>query len=183
MTADVRVACEPGIEPYADELANQLNRMQRVRERTMHQLGSRGPDGLDLAAFRCLFAIIEQGPMRSGALAEAVLSDPSTVSRHVAQLVQLGHLERLSDPDDGRASVIAVTQGGRRVAAEMRHQRNVRFGQVIGHWSMDDRDELLRLLTQLIDDQERVRLDRAAECAKNAPGRTGSADTSVKEPK
>ncbi|MDG3009318.1 MarR family transcriptional regulator [Rhodococcus sp. D2-41] len=181
MTADVRVASEPGIEPYADELANQLGRMQRVRERTMHQLGSRGPGGLDLAAFRCLFALIEQGPMRSGALAEAVLSDPSTVSRHVAQLVQLGHLERLADPEDGRASVIAVTQDGRRAAAEMRHRRNARFSQVIEHWSMEDRDALLRLLTQLIDDQERVRLVRAAECAKDAPDRTGSADTSLRE--
>lgn len=140
-----------------DALANQLVRLQRLRERTMHQLSGRGVDGLELAAYRCVFVLLERGPMRSGALAEIVLADPSTVSRHVAQLVALGHLERRPDPADGRATVIAVTDAGRAAAGRMRERRNARLDQVVGDWDAADRKELVRLLTRLLDDYESVR--------------------------
>lgn len=138
----------------ADALGNQLGRLQRVRERTVQQLGSRGVEGLDLAAYRCVYALLERGPMRSGALAEVVLSDPSTVSRHVAQLVALGHLERRPDPEDGRATVIAVTPAGREAAAGMRARRNERLAAVVGSWEPGERRDLVRLLTRLLDDYE-----------------------------
>lgn len=145
-----------------DDLGNQLARLQRVRERTVHQLGWRGADGLEMAAYRCVFAVIERGPMRSGALAEAVLADPSTVSRHVAQLVALGHLERRPDPADGRATVIAVTESGRSAASRMRQRRNERLATVIGEWPQHDRRELVRLITSLLDDYELRRGDLLA---------------------
>ena len=43
------------------------------------------------------------------ALAAAVHSDPSTVSRQVAALVRAGLIERQADPEDGRASVLVPT--------------------------------------------------------------------------
>ncbi|WP_024795103.1 MarR family winged helix-turn-helix transcriptional regulator [Tomitella biformata] len=147
----------------ADDLGYQLGRLQRVRERTVHQLGWRGADGLEMAAYRCVFAVLELGPMRSGALAEAVLADPSTVSRHVAQLVALGHLERRPDPADGRATVIAATAAGRAAAGRMRARRNERLATVIGDWPRQDRQELVRLMTRLLDDYELRREDLLAE--------------------
>ena len=55
---------------------------------------------------RCL---AHEGPMRAGALAEMLQSDPSTVSRQVAALVKDGLLERQADPADGRASLLVLT--------------------------------------------------------------------------
>ena len=50
-----------------------------------------------------------EGPHRSNALAEAVHSDPSTVSRQIAALVKVGYVERRPDPADGRACLLAAT--------------------------------------------------------------------------
>ena len=146
----------------ADALGNQLDRLQRLRERTVQQLGVRGAEGIELAAYRCLYALVERGPMRSGNLAETVLSDPSTVSRHVAQLVALGHLERRPDPDDGRATVIAATEAGCHAANAMRARRNDRLATVVGDWVSEDRQELVHLLTRLLDDYEAHRADLLA---------------------
>ncbi|WP_307810717.1 MarR family winged helix-turn-helix transcriptional regulator [Tomitella cavernea] len=142
------------IPSCTDELGNQLARLHRMRERTMTQVGRFGADGLELAAYRCVFAVLQHGPMRSGELAETMLSDPSTVSRHVAQLVERGHLERQPDRDDRRASLIAVTESGRRAAERMRLRRNQRLGAVVGAWPESERVELARLLGKLLDGYE-----------------------------
>ncbi|MFI5838320.1 MarR family winged helix-turn-helix transcriptional regulator [Catenuloplanes sp. NPDC051500] len=60
-------------------------------------------------------------------LAARTFLDPSTVSRAVAQLVTLGFVERAPDPEDRRASVLAVTPPGREALAEM----NAWYGRVI----------------------------------------------------
>ncbi len=147
------------IPSHTDELGNQLARLHRMRERTMNQMGRYGADGLELAAYRCVFSIIQHGPMRSSALAETLLSDPSTVSRHVAQLVDRGHLERRPDPDDRRASLVAVTDSGRRAADRMRLRRNQRLGAVVGGWPEDERAELTRLLGKLLDGYDAQRAE------------------------
>jgi hypothetical protein len=60
----------------------------------------------------------EDGPRRAGALADAVHSDPSTISRQIGHLVKLGYVERTADPEDGRATLLAATDEGRRVLEE-----------------------------------------------------------------
>ena len=57
-----------------------------------------------------------EGPLRAGALADCLQSDPSTVSRQVAALVKDGLLERRADPDDGRASLLVLTDAATRRA-------------------------------------------------------------------
>jgi DNA-binding MarR family transcriptional regulator len=63
--------------------------------------------------------------------------DQSTVSRAVATLVGLGLLERVPDPADRRASILAVTAAGRDVLAETREpiENIVRaaYGDATGH--------------------------------------------------
>lgn len=160
-----------GLPSHTDDLATQLGRLHWLRERTMSQVGRHGPDGLELAAYRCVFMLLQHGPMRTGTLAETMLADPSTVSRHVGQLVRRGHLERTPDPDDRRASLIAVTDSGRAAAARMRRDRNLRLAKVVGGWSDDERGELARLLAKLLDGYE----TRREEIRAQAGGATGEA--------
>lgn len=142
---------------FAEELGTQLLRLQRLRERNIAQISSSG--GVDGAAYVCLFRLLRDGPMRSSELATVVNSDPSTVSRQVAQLVDRGHVERLPDERDGRAYVLAVTDTGREVAEAIQQRRTEHIGQVIEEWTREDRAALIELLARFLTDYEKVRPD------------------------
>ncbi|MBJ8345997.1 MarR family winged helix-turn-helix transcriptional regulator [Antrihabitans sp. YC2-6] len=149
------------MDEYADEIGRELIRLQRVRDRTTSQIAL-AKGGVDPAIFTCLFRLMTDGPMRSGALAEAVYSDPSTVSRQVAQLVERGLVSRQADPVDGRAIVLVVTDAGRALAEQMRRRRNENLSRVIADWPVEDRSEFVRLLGRFVDDYERRRPEMIA---------------------
>jgi DNA-binding MarR family transcriptional regulator len=83
-----------------------------------------------------------------------VHSDPSTVSRQVAHLVQLGLVERVADPADGRATLLVATDEGRRVFDENRQLRNRGIASLMSEWPDDDRRTFARLLTHFTDSFE-----------------------------
>lgn len=143
-------------EDHAEQLGTQLVRLQRIRERKLAQLSVES-GGVEGAAFVCLFRLLRDGPMRSSELATMVNSDPSTVSRQVAQLVEHGHVERIRDETDGRAFVLAVTESGRGVADRMHRRRTEHLGRVIEDWSGADKAALVDLLGRFLSDYERVR--------------------------
>ncbi|MFC4603799.1 MarR family winged helix-turn-helix transcriptional regulator [Rhodococcus kronopolitis] len=143
------------LDPLTDQIGNYLVRLQRVRERTIAH--AKATDGIDPAAYACLFRLLRDGPMRSGALAEVMYSDPSTVSRQVGQLVERGHVERQPDPTDGRASVLAVTEAGRAAAERIRVGRNERLGRLLVDWPLDDLQDFARLMDRFVSDYERLR--------------------------
>ncbi|WP_431958294.1 MarR family winged helix-turn-helix transcriptional regulator [Nocardia lijiangensis] len=138
-----------------DTIAVQLTRLQRIRDRTALQI--RTKDGVDPAVFAVLFRLLCDGPMRSGALAEAVFSDASTVSRQVAQLVERELVRRTADPADGRATVLEVTERGREVAEQIRRRRHDNLTRVMAEWTPDNRALFAGLLRQFVDDFERAR--------------------------
>ncbi|WP_330251017.1 MarR family transcriptional regulator [Nocardia sp. NBC_00565] len=142
-------------ELSVDVIAIQLTRLQRIRERTAGQL--RMKDGVDPAAFAILFRLLCDGPMRSGALADAVHSDASTISRHVAHLVERHLVERQADRNDGRATVLVVTERGREVAERIRRRRHENLTRVMAAWTPQDRAAFAGLLRQFVDDFERAK--------------------------
>ncbi|MFI9505821.1 MarR family winged helix-turn-helix transcriptional regulator [Nocardia sp. NPDC052566] len=138
-----------------DTIATQLSRLQRIRDRVTAQL--RTSEGVDPAAFVILFRLLCDGPMRSGALADAVHSDASTVSRQVAQLVERDLVERQADRADGRASVLAVTEHGREVAMTIRKRRQQNLTMVMSAWTAEDRAAFAGLLRRFVDDFEQAK--------------------------
>lgn len=141
----------------ADRLARQLFRLIRTMERTKAQAAALRGDKNEKACFGLLVELADHGPRRMTALAEAVLADPSTVSRQVAQLVDLGYVERQPDPEDGRASRLAATELGLKHLAEGRDRRNRMISRVLAGWSTADREQLVRLMERLNDDLETTR--------------------------
>ncbi|TSD95589.1 MarR family transcriptional regulator [Skermania sp. ID1734] len=139
---------------YTDKIGLHLVRLQRIRDRTLSQLSTMTKGVVDPAAYACLFRLLAEGPMRSGALAEAMYADPSTMSRQVAQLVERGLVERRADPGDGRASVLAVTEVGREMAAHLRQLRNARLDRILSDWTDDERRDFARLLGKFVTDYE-----------------------------
>ena len=135
----------------ADEIGSQLVRFVRLFERVQARYQAENPDAVDRATYLLLVHLAKDGACRAGALAEAVHSDPSTVSRQVAHLVRLGLVERVADPVDGRATLLVATEEGRRVFDENRRLRNRRIAALMADWPDDDRRAFARLLTRFTD--------------------------------
>ncbi|WP_330185346.1 MarR family transcriptional regulator [Nocardia sp. NBC_01503] len=152
----------PVTDDVTDAVANQIIRLSRLRDRTNAQIAAATNGEVEPAAFAILFKLIHNGPMRSGALAEALYSDASTISRQAANLVKRGFIERRADPSDGRASVLAVTDRGREVAAEIRVRRNDTLREIMADWAPGEQDLFATLLTRFVDGYEHTRSTKVA---------------------
>ncbi len=123
------------LAPY-DRLAHSLVRVGKLL-RCLRQQLPRDPSGLDPAAYPILFTLA-QGPMRVSALAEAVHSDISTISRQVSALTQQGLIAKDADPDDGRAQVLVLQESAREALATLREHRARIFADYLSDWGADD---------------------------------------------
>lgn len=132
-------------------LSDLLPRFMRMATAHKAQLVS---EGRERAALMLLFPLARTGPCRQSTLAETVHADPSTVSRHVAALVERGLVGRVADESDGRASRLVVTEAGQRAMNELCAERENHLGQAMAHWSADDLTTFTRLFGRLIDDLE-----------------------------
>jgi DNA-binding MarR family transcriptional regulator len=130
-------------------LSDQLPRFMRVVQAAKTQLST---DTRDRAALVLLFPLVRLGPLRQSALAELVHADPSTVSRHVAGLVDEGLVHRIPDETDGRASRLVVTDAGLAALEALRREREALIGRVTSSWSDGDLTTLTELFTRFIDD-------------------------------
>jgi DNA-binding MarR family transcriptional regulator len=152
----------------ADAISTALIRVVRLVERSRAHYQAESPDAVERATYLLLVHLVKDGPRRAGALAEAVHSDPSTISRQIGHLVKLGLVERTADPVDGRATLLAATAEGRRVFEENRRLRNERFSEILTGWSDDDRAALAAMLGRLATDIEAFS-DRVSPDAISAP--------------
>lgn len=136
----------------AGRVGTELVRLVRLIERAYAQHHAAHPDGVDRATYVLLVHLVDGGPYRSSALAEAVHSDPSTVSRQIAQLVKLGLVSRVSDPADGRVVLLVATEEGERVLVENRRLRNEGIARMLAHWAPDEREQFAALLARFTTD-------------------------------
>ena len=131
-------------------LAEQLPRMMRV----LHGLKSQPSTdpARDRAALVLLFPLVRLGPLRQSVLADLVHADPSTISRHVAALVEQGLVQRVADESDGRATRLVVTDAGHAALEALRQERESHLARVTTGWSDHDLTTLTTLLGRLLDD-------------------------------
>ena len=130
----------------ADDVSGQLIRLVRLMDRRQAQYQAEHPDAVERATYFLLVHLVKGGPQRAATLAEAVHSDPSTISRQVGHLVRLGFVERMADPEDGRATLLTATDEGRRVFEENRRMRIERFAEMLSDWPVADRRKFAELL-------------------------------------
>ncbi len=131
-------------------LSEQLPRFMRLVHALKTQMAR--TDGRDRAALVLLFPLCRLGPLRQGALAELVHADPSTVSRHVAVLVEQGLVRRVADESDGRASRLHVTDAGHAALEGLRREREDHLAQVTAGWDAAELAALTSLFGRLLDD-------------------------------
>jgi DNA-binding MarR family transcriptional regulator len=131
------------LELTADHIGHDLARLMRSFTR-MRQHS-------DMAVAYVVGMLIEKGPQRVGEIAQALGTDPSTVSRKVAALVDAGLVERRVDPDDGRAHLLAATDAGERKCVEGRRHRIDLVTSVLAEWPEESRRQLAELLARFAD--------------------------------
>ncbi|QFZ16328.1 MarR family winged helix-turn-helix transcriptional regulator [Saccharothrix syringae] len=153
MAAPVRDGGRAEDRTVANRLGMALVRMNKMHACVAAQMSKAG---MDKAAFVLLASLEQLGPSRSSALAEAVFSDPSTVSRQVAGLVRQGLVERRADPEDGRASLLAVTGAGAELLADRRRQRNEALTRLFADWSPEDQDRFVEYFERFVGDYEKA---------------------------
>jgi DNA-binding MarR family transcriptional regulator len=108
--------------------------------------------GGDFHSVPLLLVLRENGALRSQELAECLHTDPSTISRQVAVLVDRGLVAREPDPDDRRAARLVLTPAGERALDERMAARQRYLAELLADWPMADRRELARLLGRFADE-------------------------------
>jgi DNA-binding MarR family transcriptional regulator len=140
-------------------LADEVIRFVRLGARAKGMLKA-GEFGAEFSALMLLFPLRHLGPLRVTDLAELKGADPSTLSRQAAQLVKAGLARREADPEDGRASRLAVTEAGLAACARLQEARTALLREALGDWP----EERLRSFT----DEALLRSDQAAQARENS---------------
>ncbi|WP_110817817.1 MarR family transcriptional regulator [Mycolicibacterium peregrinum] len=121
--------------------------------------------GLSASATLVLVRLNREGPMRVTALAEAEGASQSGMTQLVQRLEQQGLLERCSDPDDGRACLVKVSEGGRRLWEERAVLRKQRIAELLAGLSDDDQMALwlaAQVAGRLVDQMREIADTRAS---------------------
>ena len=78
------------------------------------------PTGLSLARLRVLYQLAATDGIRLGELSTCVDVAPRTMTSTVEAMERDGLVARRPDPNDGRATIVTITEAGRRSFAEGR---------------------------------------------------------------
>jgi DNA-binding MarR family transcriptional regulator len=104
---------------------------------------------IDRAGYWLLLRVSRDAPMRLSDLAEQVELDLSTVSRQMRDLVGCGLIKKVPDPNDGRASLLSLSERGWAVLASVSEARQRALARAIVGWSDDERNQLAAGLLRL----------------------------------
>ncbi len=145
---DAVATCSAADRAFAGDVTQHLIEVVKAFGAVKHRMhGATPQDGFD---YGLLLKLASTGPTRASDLAERLCADPSTVSRQVAGLVKAGLVQRLADPDDGRASILVPTADGHARIAQMVEMRGRVFAPLVADWSPEDRERFATLLAQFV---------------------------------
>lgn len=107
---------------------------------------------LDQPAHQTLRHLLAWGPMRPTALADALGTGASYVSKIVGRLEQDGLVERSADPSDRRATLIALTEEGETAARGVYELGDRMIEEVLSGWSASDVRRYTELTERFVGD-------------------------------
>ena len=103
------------------------------------------PNRKDLSASATLVLnrVNQEGPMRLTALAAAEDTSQPAMTQLVQRMERQGLLERLSDPEDGRAALVAISAAGRALWERRTDGRRERLANLLAGLPSEDARTLL----------------------------------------
>jgi DNA-binding MarR family transcriptional regulator len=98
--------------------------------------------GLSPTASAVLYRLHAEGPVRLTTLASSVEVSQPSMTQLIQRLERKGLVARLSDPDDRRAALVTVTEGGRELVLERQDEVRARLADLLTVLSQDQCDAL-----------------------------------------
>jgi DNA-binding MarR family transcriptional regulator len=149
------VSTEPAVVDAEIDVARLRVALARLSRRLRrHELA-----GLTPTQLAALATIGKTGPMRLGDLAAAEGIAPSTLTRLVTALEDIGYVQRTADPSDARASTLAITAHGQEALERIRTETTLMLTASLELLTPEQRSTLaaaLPVLEQLADAQGAV---------------------------
>jgi len=145
LAADAEIDAEIDVTRLRVALARLSRRLRR------HELA-----GLTPTQLAALSTIGKTGPMRLGDLAAAEGIAPSTLTRLVTALEDIGYVRRCADPSDARASTLTITPGGQEALERIRAENTLMLTASLELLTPDQRSALaaaLPVIEQLAEAQ------------------------------
>ena len=126
-----------------------VTRLRVALARLSRRLRRHALAGLTPTQLAALSTVEQSGPLRLGDLAAAEGIAPSTLTRMVAVLEDLGYVKRDSDPRDARASTLAITAKGHTTLERLREEGTALLTQWLTQLSPEERAALATALPAL----------------------------------
>ena len=98
--------------------------------------------GTSLTSRNVLAALAAEGPSRLTALAAATGIAQPAMTQLVGRLEREGLVVRLIDPDDARATLVAITDAGRALRDELQESTHERMAELLDELRSDDQATL-----------------------------------------
>lgn len=147
--ADAELLGDAEIDDAITRVEQELGRLfARIRVSWREAAATVHPD-LQPLGYQVLTSIATGKATSAGAIIERLQTDKSAVSRQVRQLEQLGLVESIPDPEDGRARVLVATDLAQERVALARSQYEGRMGARLRRWTAADLDHFADLLAAL----------------------------------
>ena len=112
-------------DTHAESAVIDVTRLRVALARLARRLRRHQLAGLTPTQLAALATVEQSGPIRLGDLAAAEGIAPSTLTRIVAVLEDLGYVRRDADPKAARASKLAITPQGHETLEQLRAQGTV----------------------------------------------------------
>ena len=126
-----------------------VTRLRVALARLSRRLRRHSLAGLTPTQLAALSTVEQSGPLRLGDLAAAEGIAPSTLTRLVAVLEELGYVQRCADPKDARASTLAITPQGHETLERLREEGTALLTQWLALLTADQRAALAVALPAL----------------------------------
>lgn len=137
----------PVSENMASRVGEDLVHLVKAFGALRHHLPRLHPE-VETTAYPVIFTLAN-GPLRVSVIAEKTHSDVSTVSRQVSHLVQVGVLEKVADPTDGRVQNIVLAPAGKELLEDIHQSRGRMFASLMTDWSESEAREFDDYLRRL----------------------------------
>lgn len=151
MTANEARASEVSSKKVAamEDLDVQLILLWRRARSINHQLTRKVHPDLEPAAYGLLSVLLHEGSMRLTELAGRIGVGKPSVSRQITFLEDVGLLTRETDPSDGRAQLISLTEAGQERMRTVHTGRQEAFHERLASWEEPELESLVTLLAKL----------------------------------
>lgn len=122
------------LAPTTPSLLEAISRFNRAMRASGHRF-DRMETGIRRTESALLRHLARHGESRATDIAAEYLMDASVVSRQVGCLIERGCIERRTDPADGRASLLVITDEGRRLLDEFDRIYSAYLAERFADWS------------------------------------------------